>query len=257
MGCHLRPLLRQGAGLALGDEVPHHAEPPRAEDHDDGHDDEGGAADGPEGGGGRLVVHDDQSQPGQTDQHPTDHPQHGDAPAAAVGVLDHERTDVVVEEGALRLAGVAPNENPETEGENGGPPDETQVAEVERTHRDLRHDHQGDQRNEHPDADAVVDGAGEDARALAFHRDQQPRHGVGEDRHAGEDAEDDDADADPGDVYPERVRQRAAHASEHPVVRVAAQAPQPLHDLMPRCTGMAMRPAPPAVVGRPVSVVVG
>ena len=56
---------------------------------------------------------------------------------------------------------------------------------------------------------------------------------------------------------PNESATRAAHASEHPVVRVAAQAPQPLHDLMPRSTGMAMRPAPPAVVGRPVSVVVG
>ncbi len=256
MGRHLRPLLRQRAGLTLGDQVAYQAEPPGAEDHDDSHDHEGGAADGPQSSGGRLVVHDDQGQPAQTDQHPGGHPQHGDAPAAAVGVLGHERDDVVVQEGALRLAGVAPDEHSETQGEDGGPPDETQIAEVERADRDLRHDHQRHQRDEHPDAGAVVDGAGEDARALAFHRDQQPRHGVGEDRHAGEDAEDDDADADPGDVDPERVRQRAAHASEHPVVRAAAQAPQPPHDLMPRPAVMAMRPAPPAVVGRPVTLVV-
>ncbi len=123
-----------------------------------------------------------------------------------MGVLGHERDDVVVEEGALRLAGVAPDEHPETHGQNGRPSDETQVAEVERAHRYLGHDQHGHQCNEHPDAGTVVDGPGEDARALAFHRDQQPRHGVGEDGHAGADAEDDDADTDPGDVHPEGAR---------------------------------------------------
>ena len=46
VGRHLGPLLGQGAGLALGDEVAHQAEPPGPEDDDAGRHDEHGATDG-------------------------------------------------------------------------------------------------------------------------------------------------------------------------------------------------------------------
>ena len=65
VGRHLGPLLGQGPRLALGDEVPHQAQPPGAEDDDARRDDEGGAADGPQRGDGRVTLdqQDDAARP--------------------------------------------------------------------------------------------------------------------------------------------------------------------------------------------------
>jgi hypothetical protein len=48
VGRHLGPFFGQRTRLALGDEVPEEAQPPRAEDHDTRRNDQYGATDGPE-----------------------------------------------------------------------------------------------------------------------------------------------------------------------------------------------------------------
>ena len=100
---HLRPLLGQGAGLPLGDQVADEAEPPRAEDDDDSSHDEHRPADRSQGGRrGVAVVHDEKGHTGQTDEHPNEDTDDDDAPAVSSGVLGDEGDDVVVEEGPSR-----------------------------------------------------------------------------------------------------------------------------------------------------------
>ena len=163
-------------------------------------------------------------------------------------VLGDEGDDVVMEEGAFGLPRVAPDEHADADGQDGGPPDQPEKAEVQGAHDDLDHDEHGDERDEEADAATVVDGAVEDAGVLTAHRDEEPGQRVGQDRHPGEEGEDDDADAHPGDVDAEGLGEGAADAAEDPVVRVAAEVLQPASEVMAALMVMAVPAADPRVV---------
>ena len=67
VGRHLGPFLGQRTRLALGDEVPDEAEPPRAEDDDARPDHQGGATDGSQRGDRRVPL-DQQDDAARTDE---------------------------------------------------------------------------------------------------------------------------------------------------------------------------------------------
>ena len=100
------------------------------------------------------------TMPTGPDHDPDGHARDEPAPTPAVGVGAEERHHVVVDEGLLGLVGVAPDQDQHAEGEEGGPPDEPDEAEVQRArdhlHRDQHRDEDG---GDQADAAAVVDGA--------------------------------------------------------------------------------------------------
>ncbi len=159
------------------------------------------------------------------------HPGHIRAiePAAALPVrsVPSKGTTSFVDERLLRLAGVAPDEDDDADGEEGRPAEEADERDVQGAGDELHGDQQRDQDGgDRPDAAAVGDGAGVDVGGLPLHRDQQPRHGVDEDHHAAGDGQQDEADAHPHGVDAGLPRDGAADAAEDAVVRAPAQAAQ-------------------------------
>ena len=139
VGRHLGALLGQRPRLALGDEVPHQAQPPGTEDDDARRDDEDGTADGPQGRHRRVAL----DQHGHT--HRTDEQAHddaGDEPAAThpVRVRPEQRHDVVVDEGLLGLPGVAPDQDDHADGEECRPSEETDERDVQGAGDELHRD---------------------------------------------------------------------------------------------------------------------
>ena len=160
MGRHLGPLLGQRTRLALGDEVPEEAQPPRAEDDDARRDDQRGPADGPERGDRRVAL-DQQGDAARPDEEAGDDT--GDEPAASLavmGVRPEQGHDVIVDERLLRRVGVAPDEDENADGQERRPaeePDERHVQGAgDELHRDQQRNEDGGDR---PDTTAVADGA--------------------------------------------------------------------------------------------------
>ena len=160
VGRHLRPLLGQRTRLAFGDEVPHEAEPPGAEDDDARRDDQGGAANGPERGH-RGVALDQQGDAARSDENAGDDASDEPAPARpVVRVRTEQGQDVIVDERLLRLVGVAPDEDHHADGQERRPAEEPDEPDVQgagdELHRDQQRDEDGGDR---PDPPAVADGA--------------------------------------------------------------------------------------------------
>ena len=124
---------------------------------------------------------------------------------------------------------------------------------MQRAHDDLDDDEHGNEGDEEANAATVVDGTVEDAGVLAAHRDQEPGQGVGQDRHPGGQGEDDDADAHPGDVDAEGLREGAADATEDPVLGVAAEVLQPAGEVVAALVVMAVPASDPGVVLGPLA----
>ena len=257
VGRHLGPLLGQCAGLALGDEVPGEAEPPGPEDDDGRRNHQCGTPHGPQGRHGGVSL-DQQDDPAggdeDTDENADDEPA---APPTVGGVAAQERDDVAVDEGLLRLVGVAPDEDHHADGKQGGPTDEAHECDVQGARDQLQRDEQREQDgDDQTDAAAVVDGPGVDVAVLPLHGDQQPGHGVDEHHDAAHDREEHEADAHPRDVDPGGPRDGSADATEYPVVRAPPEAAQPPGDVVVAVVvAMAqVRPRPAAVRPGPVAV---
>src|SRR5580698_3453042 len=202
------------------------------------------------------MVHDEQGDTGQTDQRAKHDTDDDDAPAVPGGVLGDEGDDVVMEKGAFGFSGVAPDQHTDADGQDGGPPDQPEEAEMQGADDDLDHDQHGNQRDEEADTTTVVDGAMEDAGVLAAHGDEQPGQRVGQDRHPGEEGEHDDADAHPGDVHAEGLGESAADTAEDPVVRVATEVLQPAREVTAALVVVVVAAADPRVVRCPVAAAV-
>ena len=152
----------------------------------------------------------------------------GDEPATTlpVPVRPQQRHDVFVDERLLGLAGVAPDEDDDADGQEGGPAEKPDEPDVQGAGDELHGDQEWQQNgHERPDATAVGDGARVDIAAVPLHRDQQPRHGVHEDHDAAGDRQQDEADADPHGVDPGLPRDGAADTTQDPVVGAPAQTP--------------------------------
>ena len=116
---HLGPLLGQGSGLALGDEIAQQTQPPGPEDdHHRGHHHDGAGDRSQRGGRGVAVIHHQEPHPAQPDEHAEGDSDDDDPAAPTFGVLGDEGHDVVMEEGAFGLPRVAPDEHAEADRED-------------------------------------------------------------------------------------------------------------------------------------------
>ena len=262
VGRHLRPLLGQRTRLAFGDEIPHEAEPPRAEDDDARRDDQGGAPDGPERGHGGVAL-DQEGDPARRDEKAGDDANDEPAPANPVmSVPTEQGHDLIVDERLLGRVGVAPDEDDHADGQEGRPAEEPDERDMQgagdELHRDQQRDEDGGDRADPP---AIGDDTCVDVFVLPLQRDQHPGQGVDEHHHTAADGQQDNADTHPHGVDPRRPRDGATNAAEHAVVGGTAHAPQPPPEVVmaavvligPRSVAMgpvavAPVPVPPAPI---------
>ena len=231
---HLGPLFGPGSGLALGEEVAHQPQPPRPENDDDGGQEQDGASNGPQRGGRRMPGLDEEDDAGDPEGDAEGHPDNEHPAPAGVRVAAEEGDHIPLEELPLGLGCVAPDDDEDAHRQEGGPSDEADVADMERTDDDLDDDEQRDQGDEEPDATPVGEGPRQDVGALTLEGNDQPQHGVKQHPDAAQHREQDEADTQPRDVDAGAGREGAADAADDPVVGASAQrAPPPVMVVQP------------------------
>ena len=129
---HLGPLLGPGAGLALGDEVAHQAQPPGPEDDHGGRDDQCRTADGLQGRDRGVPLDQQRRCPTAPISQPTTirTTSRWRRPCPWMSVPSSGTTSWSMN-CLLRLVGVAPDEDEEAGREQGGPADEPDEGDVQ------------------------------------------------------------------------------------------------------------------------------
>ena len=224
VGGHLGPLLGPGPGLALRHQIADQGDPPRTEDDHDGRNDQEGATDRPQRR--RAGV------PGDQDQSPmrpstTPPPMRTTSvrlvwrspPAWSMGMrssLIHTRSPAL----ALRRMRIEA-----TGGEEHGPAERPEVADMQRIGQDLHH-HQGrDDGDDQPDPPTVVDGPREDGAGLALQGEEEPGQGVDGNADATAEGQQDEPDADERDIDAGGLGQASTHPGQDPGIRAPPERP--------------------------------